>query len=272
VRTPERIRADLNDDSGAGMTVRRMRICDIPVDILTMDESIEVAHQLIRSRRPHQHVAINAAKVVAARHDPELREIIESCAIANADGQSIVWASRLLGPRLPERVTGIDFMLRMWEAAAEHGYRVYLLGSKPETVARAAEVAEKQGVKIVGSRSGYWSEDEEPEIVAEIARTGADLLFVGLPTPRKEQFLHRHLDKLQVPLAVGVGGSFDVVAGEVTRAPAWMQKYGLEWLHRMRQEPSRMLRRYFLGNVEFVGLVIREYLSSRKRAKSSPSA
>lgn len=271
MRTPERIRADLSDDAVAGPSVRRMRICDIPVDVLTMDESIEVAHQLIRTRRPHQHVAINAAKVVAARRDPALREIIESCAIANADGQSIVWASRLLGTALPERVTGIDFMLRMWEAAGKQGYRVYLLGSKPDTVRRAAEVAERQGVKIVGSRSGYWSAEEEPEVVAEIARTNADLLFVGLPTPRKEEFLHRHLDKLQVPLAVGVGGSFDVVAGEVTRAPLWMQKYGLEWLHRMRQEPSRMLRRYFLGNVEFVGLVIREWLTTRKRAKS-PSA
>lgn len=238
----------------------------MPVDVLTMEESVRVAEELIASGEPHQHVAINAAKVVAVRQDPELRRIVEGCAIANADGQSVVWASRLLGEPLPERVTGIDFMVRMWQVAAQRRYRVFLLGAKPRTVERAADVARGYGVDVVGTRSGYWSADEEQHVVADVAATGADLLFVGLPTPRKERFLARHLHTLGVPLAVGVGGSFDVVAGEVTRAPRWMQRWGLEWAHRMRQEPRRLLQRYFLGNVRFVALVLREWVRRGRRA------
>lgn len=237
-----------------------------------MDDSVRVACELVDSGGPHQHVAINAAKVIATRRDPVLREIVESCSIANADGQSIVWASRLFGQRLPERVTGIDFMLRMWSVAADKGYRVYLLGAKPHTVEHAATVAARQDVHIVGARSGYWSPEEEDEVVAEVARARPDLLFVGLPTPRKEEFLHRHLKSLGVPLAVGVGGSFDVVAGEVTRAPRWMQRYGLEWLHRMRQEPSRMLRRYLVGNAAFIWLVFTEWIRSVRREHRPGSA
>ena len=265
VTTPPHARAEPTSSPS-----RRTRICGIPVDVLTMDESVDVACELIRTGRPHQHVAINAAKVVAARHDPALRDIIESCALANADGQSIVWASRLLGPNLPERVTGIDFMLRMWDAAARHGYRVYLLGSKPSTVRKAADVARSQGVDVVGARSGFWSPEEETAVVDEVVRARPDLLFVGLPTPRKEKFLHRHLSSLRTPLAVGVGGSFDVVAGEVSRAPVWMQRWGLEWLHRIRQEPRRLMRRYVFGNVEFVFLVARDALVRRGRSSSRP--
>ncbi|MGW5359473.1 WecB/TagA/CpsF family glycosyltransferase [Actinopolymorpha pittospori] len=244
---------------------RRTRICGIPVDVLTMEESLEAARELIETGKPHQHVAINAAKVVAARHDPELRDIIESCALANADGQSIVWASRLLGSRLPERVAGIDFMLGLWELAADHGYGVYLLGSKPSTVLKVADVARSRGVRIVGARSGYWTPEEEADIVADVARSRADLLFVGIPTPRKEEFLHRHLKGLRTPLAVGVGGSFDVIAGEVSRAPAWMQRSGLEWLHRMRQEPRRLVRRYVVGNLQFMLMVAQDAVTHARR-------
>jgi N-acetylglucosaminyldiphosphoundecaprenol N-acetyl-beta-D-mannosaminyltransferase len=256
------------DDDGIGTEVpssRRTHICGIPVDALTMEESVAAACALIQTGEPHQHVAINAAKVVAARHDSRLRQIIESCAIANADGQSVVWASRLLGHRLPERVTGIDFMLRMWEVAAERGLRVYLLGSKPETVRRTADVARAQGVEVVGARDGFWTPEGEAAVVADVAAARPDLLFVGLPTPRKEEFLHRHLGALRAGLAVGVGGSFDVVAGVVSRAPEWMQKSGLEWLHRMVQEPRRLFGRYIHGNVEFIFLVAREVVSSRRR-------
>ena len=257
--------------SPGGTDLRRTRICDVPVDLLTMDESVAIARELIAPGQPHQHVAINAAKVVLAHHDPELRAAIESCALANADGQSIVWAGRLLGRPVPERVTGIDFMLRMWEVAAQQGYRVFLLGSKPAVVEKAAAVARSSGVDIVGVRSGYWRAEEENDVVAEVAAASPDLLFVGLPTPRKEEFLHSHLDDLKASLAVGVGGSFDVVAGEVRRAPRWMQRWGLEWLHRMFQEPRRMFRRYFMGNFLFVGLLAREGWRTRisRRGRTS---
>ncbi|GAB3404936.1 WecB/TagA/CpsF family glycosyltransferase [Flindersiella endophytica] len=266
--TPGQIRAGSHFGGNGHGAVRRTQICDVPVDVLTMEESVQVAHELIQAGGTHQHVAINAAKVVAASRDPLLREILESCAINNADGQSIVWAGRLLGHRVPERVTGIDFMLRMWQAAAEHGYRVFLLGSKRSTVEKAAEVARSQGVDVVGVRDGFWTESEEDSVVADVAAAKPDLLFVGLPTPRKEEFLHQHLSNLCATLAVGVGGSFDVVAGEVSRAPLWMQRWGLEWLHRMRQEPRRLFARYFLGNLEFTRLVLKEWLTRRRRPKA----
>lgn len=266
--TPGQIRSGFHPNGNGDAVVRRTQICDVPVDVLTMEESVAAARELIRVGGNHQHVAINAAKVVAARRDPTLRAILESCAINNADGQSIVWASKLLGRRVPERVTGIDFMLRMWQVAAEQGYRVYLLGSKPGTVDKAAEAARAQGVNVVGHRSGYWTPEEESEVVSGVAETRPDLLFVGLPTPRKEQFLHRHLAGLRASLAVGVGGSFDVVAGEVSRAPTWMQRWGLEWLHRMRQEPRRLFGRYFRANIEFITMVGREWLSVRRRSRT----
>lgn len=244
---------------------RRIHVCGVPVDALTMDQSVALACELIRTGGPHQHVAINAAKVVAARHDPALREIIESCAIANADGQAVVWASKLLGRPVPERVTGIDFMLRMWDVASASGFRVFLLGSSESSVHKAAAVARAKGVDVVGCRTGYWLRDEEATVVADVAETQPDLLFVGLPTPRKEEFLHEHLHALGASLAVGVGGSFDVVAGQVSRAPSWMQRLGLEWLHRTRQEPRRMLRRYIPSNAEFILLVGRALVASRRR-------
>lgn len=260
------------EESGAGSAVHRIQICGVSVDVLTMDQSVDVACEIIEAGQPSQHVAINAAKVIAARDDPSLREIIEGCAINNADGQSVVWASRLLGgraDRLPERVTGIDFMQRMWSRAADRGYRVYLLGAKPETVRRAADVARGEGVTIVGTHSGFWNAEDEAAVVEEVAAAQPDLLFVGLPTPRKERFLAEHLQALGVPLAVGVGGSFDVVAGEVSRAPGWMQRSGLEWLHRMRQEPRRMFKRYVVGNLAFVSVVARAWARERSERRGS---
>ena len=245
----------------------RFRICGIPVDLLTMDQSVAAVVELLRSGKGHQHVAINAAKVVLAHRDPRLRKAIEACSLANADGQSIVWAGRLLGHRVPERVTGIDLMLRLWDEAATRGYRVYLLGSRPQIVRAAAERARSSGVEVVGVRSGFWNADEENEVVAEIGQAKPDLLFVGLPTPRKEEFLHSHLPDLHAGLAIGVGGSFDVVAGQVKRAPRWMQRAGLEWAYRIKQEPKRIFRHYFFGNFTFVWLFCGEWWRTRRQRR-----
>lgn len=245
----------------------RIRICGIPVDLLTMDQSIAAVVDLLESGKGHQHVAINAAKVVLAHRDPRLRDAIEQCSLANADGQSIVWAGRLLGYTVPERVTGIDLMLRLWDEAATRGYRVFLLGSRTPIVQAAAEAARARGVEVVGTRSGFWNADEENEVVAEIGRTKPDLLFVGLPTPRKEEFLHSHLEDLHAGLAIGVGGSFDVVAGQVKRAPRWMQRAGLEWAYRIKQEPKRIFRHYFFGNFTFVWLFFGEWWRTRKQRR-----
>ncbi|MFF4562656.1 WecB/TagA/CpsF family glycosyltransferase [Streptomyces sp. NPDC001435] len=207
---------------------------------------------------------MNAAKVVRARRDPELARIIRSCSLVNADGQAVVWAGRVLGQPLPERVTGIDLMLALWDRAARERYRVFLLGAEPAVVRQVAAIATRRGVDVVGYRDGYWSREQEPEVVAAVREARPDLLFLAVPTPRKEYFLAGHLDDLNCGLAVGVGGSFDVVAGLRARAPRWMRGAGLEWAFRLLQEPRRLFARYLVGNTAFVLLVLREALARRR--------
>ncbi|MFD8708535.1 WecB/TagA/CpsF family glycosyltransferase [Kitasatospora sp. NPDC059648] len=242
---------------------RAVTVCGLPVHPLTLEASVAAAEALIATGGPHQHVVLNAAKVVKAHDDPELARIIRSCSLVNADGQSVVWAGRLLGSPLPERVAGIDFMLALWRSAARNGYRVYLLGAEPEVVAKTARIAVAWGVEVVGHRDGYWDEAEEEQVVASVRTTRPDILFLAVPSPRKECFLARRQNDLGCALLVGVGGSFDVVAGLRSRAPRWMRRAGLEWFHRMVQEPRRMLLRYAVGNARFIALTAAHW---RRRA------
>ncbi|MDQ1020524.1 WecB/TagA/CpsF family glycosyltransferase [Streptomyces afghaniensis] len=233
---------------------RPVTVCGLPVHPLTLQASVTAAEALIATGGPHQHVVLNAAKVVKAHDDPELARIIRSCSLVNADGQSVVWAGRLLGSPLPERVAGIDFMLALWSSAARNRYRVYLLGAEPEVVAETARIAAARGVEVVGHRDGYWDDSEEEGVVAAVRATRPDILFLAVPSPRKEYFLARRHNDLGCALVVGVGGSFDVVAGLRSRAPRWMRRAGLEWFHRMVQEPRRMFLRYAVGNARFIAL------------------
>ena len=233
---------------------RPVTVCGLPVHPLTLQESVAAAEALIAEGGPHQHVVLNAAKIVQAHDDPDLARIIRSCSLVNPDGQSVVWASRLLGSPLPERVTGIDFMLALWRSAARNAYRVYLLGAEAKVVEETARIAATQGVEVVGYRDGYWDASEEARVVAAVREARPDILFLAVPTPRKEYFLARWQKDLGCALVVGVGGSFDVVAGRRSRAPRWMRHVGLEWLHRLIQEPRRMFLRYAVGNTRFVAL------------------
>ncbi|HEY9439411.1 MAG TPA: WecB/TagA/CpsF family glycosyltransferase [Streptomyces sp.] len=233
---------------------RPAMVCGLPVHPLTLKESVASAEALIADGGPHQHVVLNAAKIVQAHDNPELARIIRSCSLINADGQSVVWAGRLLGSPLPERVAGIDFMLALWRSAARKGYRVYLLGAEPGVVEATARIAASQGVEVVGYQDGYWDETQESHVVAAVREARPDILFLAVPSPRKEYFLARRQKDLGCALMVGVGGSFDVVAGVRSRAPRWMQRVGLEWFHRLIQEPRRMFLRYAVGNTRFVAL------------------
>ena len=246
-----------------GVAERAVDVCGLPVHALTFADSLARADELIRDSRPHQHVVVNAAKVVQASRDPELAGIIRSCSMINADGQSVVWASKLLGRGVPERVAGIDLMDGLWDLAATRGYRVYLLGATQDVIERTASMARDRGVNVVGYRDGYWADDSEDAVVQAVRESRADLLFLGIPTPRKEYFLARHLDALGVGLAFGVGGSFDVVAGIRRRAPRWVQRVGLEWAYRLAQEPRRMLGRYMVGNTWFAALLVRSLVKTR---------
>lgn len=240
-----------------GVPMYRTNVCGVPVDALTMSESLQVAQDLIAAGGPHQHVVVNAAKVVQALRDPELMQIISGCAMINADGMAVVWAARFLGNPISERVAGIDFMLQLWHLAARKNYRVALLGATPEVVASAAESARHEGVEIVLALDGYWTMAQEGAVVDAVRLARPDLLFLAIPSPRKERFLSEHLQFMGVSLVVGVGGSFDIVAGVTKRAPNWAQRMGLEWLFRLLQEPRRMFMRYLVGNSLFMMDVFR---------------
>ncbi len=238
----------------------RINICNIPVDVLTMQETIAIIDKAIAERRPVHHVVINAAKVVNAQKDEALRESIVNCDIINADGQAIVWASRFLNRPLPERVAGIDLMENLVKLGAEKKYRIFFLGAKEQVVKDVVEVySKKYGESIIaGYRNGYFTKEEEQQVATQIAGSGASILFVAMSSPKKEIFLNSYKDLIQTPFIMGVGGSFDVISGLVKRAPGWMQKWGLEWFYRVIQEPRRMWKRYLFGNSEFIYLVFKE--------------
>jgi N-acetylglucosaminyldiphosphoundecaprenol N-acetyl-beta-D-mannosaminyltransferase len=238
----------------------RMMGCDI--DNLTMEETLQTVEGFIDSGRPHQHVVVNVDKLVKARRDPELREVINNCALVNVDGMPVVWASRLMGKPLKERVAGVDLFESLMARAAAKGWRIYLLGAREEVVSRVRHLYEAKypGLVIAGHRNGYWKAEEEAGVVQQIADARADILFVAISSPKKEQFLARHQAHMKVPFAMGVGGTFDVAAGHVKRAPLWMQRAGLEWFYRFLQEPRRMFRRYFIEDMAFFGMVAREML------------
>lgn len=239
--------------------MKRYPILNTYVNALSMEETIDCVERIIANRTPVQHVVINAAKVNLINQDSALREIVNACPLINADGASIVWAAKTLGIPLKERVTGVDLFLRLVELAEQKRYSIYLFGAQEDSVRKVKAVFESKypELRIAGYRNGYFSEDEEAEIVEDIARSNADMLFVAFSSPKKEYWIHKHLQCLNVPFVMGVGGSFDFVAGKIVRAPLWMQKRGLEWLYRLIQEPRRMWRRYIIGNAQFVLLTVR---------------
>jgi N-acetylglucosaminyldiphosphoundecaprenol N-acetyl-beta-D-mannosaminyltransferase len=238
----------------------RMRFLGCEIDSLTMDETLARVIGLVESGQPTQHVVVNAAKVVAMHDDPRLRGIVNDCAVVNADGQAVVWASRLLGQPLPERVAGVDLFEHLLAEAESRNYRVFFLGATQAALdSMLARLSLRHPKLIVaGSRNGYFDDGENSDVVASVRESGSHLLFVGVPSPRKEYWLAANLREMGVPFAMGVGGSFDVLAGHARRAPQWMQRAGLEWAYRLAQEPRRMWRRYIVGNARFVGLVARE--------------
>ncbi len=247
----------------------RIMICNIPVDAFTMQETIERIDRSIAEKRIIHHVVVNAAKIVNAQKNLELRNSIINCDIINADGQAVIWASRFLNKRLPERVAGIDLMESLVELCSRRKYRIFFFGAKEEVVRKVVESYEKRyGDDIIaGYRNGYYDKTDEPIIAKQIADSKANVLFVAISSPRKEIFLNTYKNIIKTSFIMGVGGSFDVVAGIVKRAPMWMQKMGLEWFYRLIQEPGRMWKRYLYGNTKFIYLVGKEKVRQLFRSK-----
>jgi len=247
------------------VTSSRVSLLGTEVDALSFSDTMDAVVEIIETGNPTQHLAMNAAKVVLLRSNPALQAIASACGIISADGVPLVWASRLLGHPLPGRVNGTDLMEALCDLAGRRQWSVFFFGARQDVIDAVAEWAQRThpGLRIAGTHSGYFDESENEEIVDQIASSGASILFVGFPTPKKEIWLHRHLAELNTPFCMGVGGSFDVIAGSVSRAPRWMQRNGLEWLFRLIQEPKRMWKRYLVGNTRFVLLVLSELIARR---------
>lgn len=227
-----------------------------------MEETINKIDESIKNKTHLHHVVVNAAKMVHMQKDKELYASVISSDIINADGQAVVWASKVLGQPLPERVAGIDLMQNLVKLAYEKNYKVFFFGAKEEIVSEVVSQYTKMYSPeiIAGYRNGYFQKEEEQSIAQEIANSDADILFVAISSPTKEIFLNEYKDIIDTPFVMGVGGSFDVVAGKVNRAPKWMQNSGLEWFYRFSQEPRRMWKRYLYTNSMFLWLVFREKL------------
>jgi N-acetylglucosaminyldiphosphoundecaprenol N-acetyl-beta-D-mannosaminyltransferase len=220
-----------------------------------MTETLAACEVLI-AQRQKQHVVLNAAKVVAAVDNQELRQIINHCDLVNADGMAVVWAARLLGIKISERVAGIDLMNQLVDLSVEKRYSLALLGARQEVIELTAQEFSNRGANVVGYRNGYWTSEQELDIVNFVSGLRPDILFLAIPSPQKEEFLSKNLAALNAGLVVGVGGSFDVVAGVTKRAPLILQNIGLEWAYRLVQEPRRMFKRYLVGNTKFIRFVL----------------
>lgn len=245
----------------------RISIAGCPVDKISFADVLHELSARIDQKR-HTHVVfVNAAKVVRYHQDLDLRQAIDRADILLADGVPIVWASKLIGSPLPGRVNGTDLMDEMLRICSQRGYRVFLLGARLDVLRRTMREILRlhPQLKIAGYQDGYFDRRDEAEIVRQINESQADILLLGMSTPQKELWGDRNLPLLNVAVCQGVGGSFDVLAGVVRRAPSWMQRSGLEWLYRLLQEPRRLWRRYLKTNSAFILLVLIDMLASWKK-------
>ncbi|MBT8101272.1 MAG: WecB/TagA/CpsF family glycosyltransferase [Gammaproteobacteria bacterium] len=233
------------------------KILGLGIHAATMDQALDAIDAAIQAKQRLMIGVVNAAKIVNMRKNKELWDDVSGSDLVLADGMSVVHASRILRAALPERVAGIDLMTGILERGNHAGYRVYCLGATEE-VSQTVEKRFREsypGVQIVGRRNGYFNDDEEEAIAQDIAKRDVDVLFVAITSPKKERFMAKFSDQLNTTVVHGVGGSFDVVAGKVERAPDVWQRMGLEWLYRVKQEPGRLWKRYLVTNLAFMRMV-----------------
>jgi len=226
-----------------------------------MEEVTQWIRDVIHTRALDRYIlVVNVAKLVKAREDENLHRIINEADLVGVDGMPLVWYSKLLPERLPEKVSGIDIMMTMFHVANREGWSFYFLGATQQVIGTVCRkfLTEFPGAIVKGYRDGYFKETEESAVVEEIRSSGANILLIGFGSPRKEVFVERWKGHFGVNVIHGVGGSFDIYAGVTKRAPAWMQSAGLEWFYRLIQEPKRMFSRYAVSNIKFAVLVLRD--------------
>lgn len=238
----------------------RIVMLNTTIDVLSFAETIKLVEKYVITKTPLHLMGVNADKINEVNANDKMKQIVNSCGVINADGASVVLASQYLKKALPERVAGIDLMERLISLSEQKGYSVYLLGARQEIVEKTGDVLKKKhpNLKLVGLHNGYFAEQDWARISQEIKEKNPDFVFVGITSPMKEYLIEYLQNDGNNAVFMGVGGSFDVISGNIPRAPLWMQRSNLEWLFRVIQEPRRLFKRYFVGNLKFVKAVYRE--------------
>ena len=209
---------------------------------VSMQETLEAIDRFISSREPSHVVTLDSSMCVIARDDPALMDIVCHAQLVTPDSAGVLWACRRLGTPLKERVSGVEIVDRLCSLSPTRGYRLFFFGSAPGVAQAAAERMRVRypGCQVVGTRDGFFTPEQEPEIVEQIKMARPDILCVALGIPRQEKWIHRFREELRVPVLIGVGGTFDVYSGRVKRAPVWMQRLNLEWLYRLLKNPRKI--------------------------------
>lgn len=239
-------------------SVSRVKILGLRVDCVSQANALEIIDHFIAERTPHQIVTADASMVVIARRDPELRAIVEKSDLVTPDGAGILWASRLLRIPVWSKVSGVDLADRLCALSPMKDYRIFFFGAAPGVAEKAAVKIRQHypGAQIVGVRDGFFTPEQEPEILAQITSARPDIVLVAMGIPKQEKWIDHHKDAIGAPVFIGVGGSFDVFSGRVKRAPLWMQNCGLEWLYRVWKNPRKIVKVMTLP--EFALLALRQ--------------
>ena len=219
-----------------------VRILGLRVDRVSADEALQAIHGLIAAGTPAHIVTADASMAVLARGDAELKAIVDGAALVTPDGAGILWAGRLLGTPITHKVSGVDLVATLCQHSAKTGTRIFFFGAAPGVAAEAADKMRERfpGTHIVGTRDGFFQPADESQILAEIKAARPDILLVAFGIPKQEKWIQQHKAALGVPVLIGIGGSFDVHSGRVSRAPVWMQRSSLEWLYRLSKNPRKI--------------------------------
>lgn len=239
---------------------KQVDVLGVPVDVVTMKEAIQRVQHMYEEPGLHLVATANAEMVMLARRDKELHTILSNAALVVADGAGVLWAGEQKGQHFPERVAGCDLSLALLAEAAKRRTPVYCLGAAPGVAEQAIRNVEKKvgSLVVVGTHSGFFDDREEARIIDAIAQSGAKLVLVALGVPKQEKWISQKLAHLDGVVAIGIGGSFDVMAGVVKRAPLWMQRNRIEWLYRLAKQPQRILRMLALPRFMWVVLTAKK--------------
>lgn len=241
----------------------RIKFLNTEVDNLTMDEAVQRIEQLILSKKPSYVVTPNVDHIVKLEEDEEFQNVYKEADLILTDGMPLIWISNFKETKIKEKVSGSDLFPKVCDLAAKKGYKVFLLGAAEGVAEKAAENLKNKykGLNVVGTYSPSYGfekkEDEIKQIIEMINEVKPDILAVGLGAPKQEKFLYNYRNKLNVPLSLAIGASIDFEAGNIERAPIWMQKIGLEWFYRLIKEPKRMFKRYIIEDIKIFKITLK---------------